>query len=228
MAAPQRTILVTGANRGLGRFVASALAQDSSTRIVATARTKEGARALAAELGTIAVALDVGSAESRAALPAALRDCGVARLDSVVNNAGVCVRGWSQAAFDANVGVNFVGTLGVWCAPCSPLRLSLTSRAARHSSRSSRRAPSSSTSRPPSASWRCWATPRTRIRSRLPSRSRRCARFDSSRRARSRFPVLPRPLTAHDLSGPPNTLNAAAYNVSKGERERRRDDRRDD
>ncbi|MDJ0345998.1 SDR family NAD(P)-dependent oxidoreductase [Streptomyces sp. H10-C2] len=81
----QRTALITGANRGLGRAVAAELL-GRGLRVVLTARDGDAALAAAAELGTGAVAhaLDVTDTES---VKRAAEDIGP--VDVLVSNAGV-------------------------------------------------------------------------------------------------------------------------------------------
>jgi len=85
-----RTALVTGASRGIGRAVASALAS-AGARVFLLARSHEPLAALAAELGAGATAYpcDVtDAAQLSAAVGAALAEAGGA-IDILVNNAGV-------------------------------------------------------------------------------------------------------------------------------------------
>ena len=81
--------LVTGASRGIGRAVAAALAE-AGARVVGTATTDEGARALAAALGgrVEGAVLDLRDPESTDALLADLAERGLTP-SILVNNAGL-------------------------------------------------------------------------------------------------------------------------------------------
>jgi len=78
-----RTAVVTGASSGIGAATARRLAQDGFHVFVA-ARRLDRIEELAAEIGGTAVATDVTSEDSVAALASAVGD----RLDVLVNNAG--------------------------------------------------------------------------------------------------------------------------------------------
>ncbi|MCO4100082.1 MAG: SDR family oxidoreductase [Gemmatimonas sp.] len=85
-----QTALVTGASRGIGRAVASALAL-AGARVYLVARSRGPLEELAAELGTLVSAYpcDLTDAEQvQGTLAAVLHDAGGA-LDVLVNNAGV-------------------------------------------------------------------------------------------------------------------------------------------
>ena len=76
--------LVTGASRGIGRAVATELAQGGAEVVLGFRSGKDEAEALAAELGARAVQADVASAEDAARLVEEAGD-----LDILVNNAGL-------------------------------------------------------------------------------------------------------------------------------------------
>ncbi|WP_018681674.1 SDR family NAD(P)-dependent oxidoreductase [Actinokineospora enzanensis] len=80
-----RTVLVTGANRGLGRAVAARLRADG-LRVVVTARDGDRARAVAAELGPDAVGLPLDVTDPDGVLR--VKDA-IGHVDALVNNAGV-------------------------------------------------------------------------------------------------------------------------------------------
>lgn len=85
-----QTALVTGASRGIGRAVASALAL-AGARVFLVARSRAPLEELAAELGTVASAYPcdlMDAAQVQRTLNAVLHDAGGA-LDMLVNNAGV-------------------------------------------------------------------------------------------------------------------------------------------
>ena len=79
-----KTALVTGASRGIGRAVATELAQAGATVVVGYRSGKDEAESLAAELGARAVQADVSNAEDAARLVGEAGD-----LDILVNNAGL-------------------------------------------------------------------------------------------------------------------------------------------
>jgi NAD(P)-dependent dehydrogenase (short-subunit alcohol dehydrogenase family) len=112
-----RIVLVTGANRGIGREVARRLAIRGETVIV-TARDVSTAAQTADEIGgsSVAMRLDVTEAASIAAAASEL-DARFGRLDGLVNNAAIPYDTW-QRGVDADLDVvreafetNF---FGVW------------------------------------------------------------------------------------------------------------------
>ncbi|MFZ2428599.1 MAG: SDR family NAD(P)-dependent oxidoreductase, partial [Propioniciclava sp.] len=78
-----RTAVVTGASSGIGAATARALAADGY-RVVCAARRHDRVRALAAEIGGVAVACDITVDDDVAALAEVVGD----RLSLLVNNAG--------------------------------------------------------------------------------------------------------------------------------------------
>jgi 3-oxoacyl-[acyl-carrier protein] reductase len=79
-----KTALVTGASRGIGRAVATELAQAGASVVLGYRSGKDEAESLATELGARAVQADVSSAEDAARLVEEAGD-----LDILVNNAGL-------------------------------------------------------------------------------------------------------------------------------------------
>src|SRR4051794_12614490 len=81
----QKTALITGASRGLGRALARTLSQDG-WRLIITARGAEALETVANELpGAVAFPGDVGDSWHRAGLAAEVEGAG--GLDLLVNNA---------------------------------------------------------------------------------------------------------------------------------------------
>ena len=99
-----RTVVVTGANRGIGREVALQLARRGDL-VVVTARDAGAAAATAADIGARAVGhqLDVTDAASVAGL-ARFVDDHVGPLDVLVNNAAIHYDTWQRAS-DADLAV---------------------------------------------------------------------------------------------------------------------------
>jgi 3-oxoacyl-[acyl-carrier protein] reductase len=79
-----KTALVTGASRGIGRAVATELAQAGASVVLGYRSGKDEAESLAAELGARAVQADVSNAEEAVRLVEEAGD-----LDILVNNAGL-------------------------------------------------------------------------------------------------------------------------------------------
>jgi 3-oxoacyl-[acyl-carrier protein] reductase len=76
--------LVTGASRGIGRAIATELADAGATVVVGYRSGKEEAETLAAEIGGLAIQADVSSAEDARRLVEEAGD-----IDVLVNNAGL-------------------------------------------------------------------------------------------------------------------------------------------
>lgn len=79
-----RTALVTGASRGIGRSIATELANAGATVVLSYRTGADEAEALASEIGARAVQADVSDPESAQALVEEAGD-----VDILVNNAGV-------------------------------------------------------------------------------------------------------------------------------------------
>src|SRR5687768_10191450 len=117
-----RTVLVTGAGRGIGRAIAVRLAR-SGWRVYGGVRSDVAAKELAAESDLITpVELDVTVPEHLAALERELPK----RLDALVNNAGIGIGGpletLSRADMQHQLDVNLVGPLALTWAVLPRLR----------------------------------------------------------------------------------------------------------
>lgn len=117
------SVLVTGAARGIGKAIAVGLAADGWD-VIAGVRTEADAAAVSATPRVSAVLLDVTDDQQLAALSEALP----ARLDAVVNNAGVVVGGPLESLSTNDLrrqfDVNVVGQLAVTQAVLPRLRQS--------------------------------------------------------------------------------------------------------
>ena len=111
------SVLVTGAARGIGRATVARLAADGLGRPTPASATRHGASP-----GATTVALDITDAEHLAALPEALP----ARLDAVVNNAGIAISGPVEALpldeWRRQLEVNLIGQVAVTQAVLPRLR----------------------------------------------------------------------------------------------------------
>ena len=119
MSLEGRVALVTGGNRGIGKGIALALAQDGATLAVNYRGDEDSAKETVAEIEALGVPVkayqaSVDDYEGVAAMIAQIvEDFGT--LDIVVNNAGIASRGRSVADTDPDemrrvVGVHFFGT----------------------------------------------------------------------------------------------------------------------
>ena len=107
-----KTILITGATRGLGLAFAEQLAQVPDVRLVLAVRDLEAGTALAARLSktTEVVQLDMASSDSIAAFLRAWH----APIDVLINNAGLQVHGpvaYSEDGVELSLAVNHLGVL---------------------------------------------------------------------------------------------------------------------
>ena len=107
-----KTILLTGATRGLGLAFAELFAKDTDTRLVLAVRDLDAGKALAMRLGknVEAVLLDMASRGSIAAFLQAW----TAPIDVLVNNAGLQVHGPTALSTDGvelSLAVNHLGVL---------------------------------------------------------------------------------------------------------------------
>src|SRR5258708_1774805 len=106
-----RAALVTGGSSGIGLAIARML-RDEGYELTLASRRAERVQAAAEELGALAVAVDVGSAEDCARLVAEHQER-YGRLDVLVNSAGTGVGGAVEDLpakhFDLQIGVNLRG-----------------------------------------------------------------------------------------------------------------------
>ena len=109
----ERVVLVTGASSGIGAATARALAAEGA-RVVAAARRADRLAALAAEIGGVALTLDVADADAVARAIAEIVGL-YGGLDGVVNSAGVLlgarVAGAAVDDWKAMLEANLVGAL---------------------------------------------------------------------------------------------------------------------
>jgi len=107
-----KTILITGATRGLGLAFAEQLAQDPDVRLVLAVRDLKAGNALAQRLGknAQAVHLDMASQSSIASFLESWQT----PLDVLINNAGLQVHGptaFSEDGVELSLAVNHLGVL---------------------------------------------------------------------------------------------------------------------
>ncbi len=100
MEAEGRQIVITGAAGGIGRALARRLAAESPRALVLADRDLAGARAIAAELGAMAVELDAGSEQSVRELIAQATAAN-GPVDIFISNAGVPGAGGGPEVDDA-------------------------------------------------------------------------------------------------------------------------------
>ncbi len=106
-----KTILVTGANRGIGLEACRQL-KAAGFSVILTARDASEGQAAADSLGVAFSPLDVTAAEDIAALADDLRRQG-RMLHGLVNNAGVSLDGFDGEVVRQTLAVNFFGVLGL-------------------------------------------------------------------------------------------------------------------
>jgi NAD(P)-dependent dehydrogenase (short-subunit alcohol dehydrogenase family) len=102
-----RTVIVTGANSGLGSITAGELARAGAKTILAVRNTTKGDEAAAGMTGDVEVRkLDLQDLASVRAFAA-----GVDRIDVLINNAGIMAVPYAQTAdgFESQIGTNHLG-----------------------------------------------------------------------------------------------------------------------
>jgi NAD(P)-dependent dehydrogenase (short-subunit alcohol dehydrogenase family) len=103
-----RTALVTGGGRGIGREIAVRLAK-AGARVAVTGRTQSEIDAVAAEIGGVAIAVDLGDRASITNLIAEVNRT-LGKVDVLVNNAGIAESAplgkTSDDMFDRTMAVN--------------------------------------------------------------------------------------------------------------------------
>jgi NAD(P)-dependent dehydrogenase (short-subunit alcohol dehydrogenase family) len=107
-----KVAIVTGGSRGLGRVMARALAE-AGAKVVLTARSSESAEAAAKEIpGALGLAVDVTKPADVAAMVARTLEA-FGRVDVLVNNAGINIRGpieeLPESAWDDVIDTNLKG-----------------------------------------------------------------------------------------------------------------------
>jgi NAD(P)-dependent dehydrogenase (short-subunit alcohol dehydrogenase family) len=103
-----RTVMVTGANSGIGQAAAAALAAKGARLVLAVRNTEKGEAAAAQMTGTTEVRrLDLASLESVRELAAGWTD----PIDILINNAGIMIPPLSRTAdgFEMQFGTNHLG-----------------------------------------------------------------------------------------------------------------------
>jgi norsolorinic acid ketoreductase len=136
-----KTFLITGANRGIGRGLVSALLERPSTRVIAAVRDveKDSSKALtalprAADSQLILIKIDSADEEDPArAIEALRREHGIEAVDVVVANAGISHSGTSVlntsiTAFHDHFMVNTVGPIALFQAVAPLLKASKSGR----------------------------------------------------------------------------------------------------
>ena len=105
MSEARKVAVVSGANRGIGLEIARKLAQ-AGLEVIATSRDPAAGREAAEAIGARAMALDVTDRASVGALAEALE-----RVDVLVNNAGIAMKGFDAAVARRTIEVNFFGPM---------------------------------------------------------------------------------------------------------------------
>lgn len=109
--AAARVVLITGANRGIGRETARQLVTRGH-RVVVTARDENAAERVADVLGADHLRLDVTDPSSIADAVAGFASR-YSALDALVNNAGIALDGFDGTVAEATIRVNVRGPMAV-------------------------------------------------------------------------------------------------------------------
>lgn len=106
-----RTVLITGANSGLGLQSAKALANRGAHVLLGCRSRERGEQAVRAVGGGTLVALDLADLDSVRRAATAVRELTGDRLDVLMNNAGVLAppRARTQDGFESQFGINHLG-----------------------------------------------------------------------------------------------------------------------
>ena len=114
--------VVTGANRGIGRIVANALA-DQGFRVVAVSRRAADAEEAVSGLPQkdadqvhVPLGIDLASLTNDAnarRTAQAIRNIAAGKLELLVNNAGIYLDRWDQEAWDASTTVNYAAPIAL-------------------------------------------------------------------------------------------------------------------
>ncbi len=117
----ESNVLVTGANRGIGRAIAEALLERGAAKVYLGSRKKESVNDLAERWGERVVALELDVTDAGQVADAAIQAQDV---DILINNAGVALGGWLE---DANLEENARHEMEVnYFAPLRLLRKPIT------------------------------------------------------------------------------------------------------
>jgi carbonyl reductase 1 len=105
MSQGRKVAVVSGANRGIGKEIARKLAQ-AGLEVIAGSRELRAGREAAEEIGARPAALDVTDGASVGALAEELE-----RVDVLVNNAGIAMKGFDATVARRTIEVNFLGPM---------------------------------------------------------------------------------------------------------------------
>ena len=107
------SILITGANRGIGLRVAQTLAK-SGKNVIFAGRDEESVQKLSSEYkNSTFVKLDVSNKQSIEELPQQLQHKGVTELSVLVNNAAINKSGWDELTLNETLQTNLHGPINL-------------------------------------------------------------------------------------------------------------------